>query len=83
MLPAGAQLHGGAWPELAVRPLQGLVWVGVWCKRTTATRVIHWAFVMGSGMAGAWGSAVEAARRGGARRSARVLATGAVYGPKV
>ena len=60
---AGAELRGGARPELAVRPLQGPVWVAIWCKRMRETRVIHWDLVRGPGMAGAWGSAVEAALR--------------------
>jgi len=59
----GAELRGGARPELAVRPLQGPVWVAIWCKRMRETRVIHWDLVRGPGMAGAWGSAVEAALR--------------------
>ena len=54
---------------LAVRVLQGLVWVAVWCKRTSVTHVIHWGLVRGSGMAKAWSSAVEAVLRRWAHQS--------------
>jgi hypothetical protein len=40
-------------PELAVRPLQGLVWVEVWCKRTSVERVTHLWSCRGSGRSGA------------------------------
>jgi len=48
---------------LADPALQCMVWVAVWCKMTGATRVVHWGLVCGSGVAGAWSSAVEAALR--------------------
>ena len=50
-------------PELADPALKCMVWVAVWCKMTGATRVVHWGLMRGSGVAGAWSSAVEAALR--------------------
>ena len=50
-------------PELAVRPLQGLVWVEVWCKRTSSAWVVHWGTQgRGSGL-GRGSSTARAARR--------------------
>jgi len=48
---------------LADPALKCMVWVAVWCKMMGATRVVHWGLVRGSGVAGAWSSAVEAALR--------------------
>ena len=63
---AGDQTRGGAADARRSSAVWGLQWVfgpAVWCKRKCSTRVIHWDLVRGSGMAGAWGSAVEAALR--------------------
>ena len=63
-------------PELAVRPLQGLIWVEVWCKRTSVERVTHLSPERGTEVRGAGLAAAAAALGAGNSPGCGVPATG-------
>src|SRR6185312_7578834 len=66
-------------PELAVRPLQGLVWVEVGCKMTSSAWVVRWG-TQGKGLGrGTPCAAAMAGERGGASPGRAPAASGVRY----